>query len=74
MPVRRFRRVEDMPPPAWRTPGDPDLDRAIAFVLTTAARMSPLRFPPGVYKHRSIDEMMALQTEWRRAVRTQTRR
>lgn len=66
MPVRKFRSVEEMAAPPWRTPGDPALERAIAFVLTSAARMNPLRFPPGVYKHRSIEEMDALQTEWRR--------
>jgi len=65
MPVRKFRRIEDMTPPPPRTPG-PALDRAIAFVLNTAARMTPLRFPPGVYRHRSIEEMDALQDEWRR--------
>lgn len=67
MPVRKFRRGEDIPPPPWRTPGDPALERAVGFVLTSAARMSPLRFPPGVHKHRSIEEMDARQDEWRRA-------
>ena len=66
MPIRKFRRIEDMAPPPWRMPGDPELDRAIAFVLSAAARMSPLRFPPGIYRHRSFDEMHALQEEWRR--------
>ena len=64
MPVRKFRRIEDMTPPS-RTAGDPALDRAIAFVLDTAARMTPLRFPPGVYKHRTIEEMAATQDAWR---------
>lgn len=65
MPIRRFRRIEDMTPPP-RTPGDPAAERAIAFVLDTAARMTPLRFPPGVHKHRTIEEMDAQQDEWRR--------
>jgi hypothetical protein len=69
MPVRKFRRVEDMTPPPWRSPGDPALERAIAFVLNSAAMMSPLRFPPGVHKHRSIEEMEAVQARWRRAGR-----
>lgn len=67
MPVRKFRRVEDMTPPPWRTPGDPALHRAIGLVLNTAARMTPLRFPPGVYRHRSIEEMDAQQEIWRRS-------
>lgn len=65
MPIRKFRRVEDMTPPP-RLPGH-TLDRAIAFVLDTAARMTTLRFPPGVHKHRTIEEMDAQQDEWRRA-------
>jgi hypothetical protein len=71
MPVRKFRRGEDMASPQWRTPGDPALERAIAFVLTSAARMSRLRFPPGVHKHRSIEELDDRQTEWRRAAHHQ---
>jgi hypothetical protein len=73
MPLRKFRHVEDMTPPPWRTPGDPALERAIAFVLTSAARMSRIRFPPGVYRHRSIEEMNALQMEWRRVGRSEPR-
>jgi len=69
MPVRKFRRIEEMAPPPWRTPGDPALERAIAFVLTAAARMSRLRFPPGVHRHRSLEEMNALQEAWRRIER-----
>lgn len=67
MPVRKFRRVEDMTPPPWRIPGDPALDRAIGMVLNTAAQMTPLRFPPGVHRHRSIEEMDAQQDNWRRS-------
>lgn len=29
MPVRKFRSVEAMNQPVWRTPGDPELFRAI---------------------------------------------
>ena len=65
MPVRKFRSIEEMPPPPCRTPGDPALERAIAFVLTSAARMSRLCFPPGVHKHRSIAEMDMTQEQWR---------
>jgi len=66
MPVRKFRRVEDMTPPPFRVPGGLALQRSIAFVLNTAAHMSPLRFPAGVHKHRSVEEMDAQQNAWRR--------
>ena len=56
MPVRKFRSVEDMKP-TWRKPGDPMLYRAIASVWELARRTNPRRFPRGVYRYRSIEEM-----------------
>lgn len=50
MPVRKFRRVEDMPPPAWRRPGDPALARAIATVWTLGRALTPLKLKPGVHR------------------------
>lgn len=47
----------------WRAPG-PELWRAIARVWDFAARTCPRRFPPGVYKHRSIEEAQALRDKW----------
>jgi len=41
----------------WRSPGDPELYRAIRFTWELARRTNPRRFPPGVHKYRSIDEM-----------------
>jgi hypothetical protein len=29
--------------------------------------VSPLRFPPGVHKHRSIDDAQALRERWQEA-------
>jgi hypothetical protein len=63
MPVFKYRRVEDMPPP-WRTPGEPGLYEAIARVWEFGQRWIRPRFPPGVYKRRSIEEMNALDEEW----------
>ena len=66
MPVYKFRSVEDMPGPAWRTPGDPGLYRALASLSETTRRLHPRRFPAGVYKHRSIEEMNAQRDRWDR--------
>lgn len=63
MPVRKFRRVEDMPAP-WREPGDPALYRAIAAVWELGQRTAAPRFPPGVHKHRSLGDMNRLDEEW----------
>jgi hypothetical protein len=66
MPVYRFRSVEDMPGEMWRTPGDPELYRALARLWTASRRMRPRRFPPGVTKHRSIAEMNRQRDDWDR--------
>jgi len=63
MPIRKFRDVSEMEEP-WRTPGDPALFRAIASVWDFAARTCPLRFPPGVYRHRWIKDAKALRETW----------
>ncbi|OFW27255.1 MAG: hypothetical protein A3H97_12965 [Acidobacteria bacterium RIFCSPLOWO2_02_FULL_65_29] len=63
MPVRKFRSVEEMNQPTWRQPADPQLYRAIAFVWELALRTNPRRFPPGVHKYRSIDEMSRVQEQ-----------
>ena len=64
MPVRKFRSVEEMPGPARYLPGDPALFRAIAGVWTFGARANPRRFPPGVHRYHSIDEMNRAQERW----------
>ncbi len=66
MPVLRYRSVEAMAGNTRRRPGDPGLYRAIATVWELAQRTTALRFPPGVYKHRSIEEAEALRREWQR--------
>lgn len=57
MPVYRFRSIEEMDAYTWRTPGDPELYRAIRFTWDLARRTNPRRFRPGVHKFRSIEDM-----------------
>jgi hypothetical protein len=57
MPIRRFRSVEEMNRPNWRQPGSPELYRAIERVWSFGRRTSRIRFSPGVYRYRSIEEM-----------------
>jgi hypothetical protein len=61
MPVRRFRSIEQMKRPRWYQPGDPALYRAIAMTWELGRRTNSRRFPPGVHKYRSIEEMSATQ-------------
>ena len=64
MPVYKFRSIEDMSAPPRRTPGDPELYQAIANVWHFGRRTNPRRFPPGVRKYRSIEEMNRAQEQW----------
>lgn len=66
MPVRKFRGPEEMEAVLWRPPGHPDLLRAIASVWSFARTTCPRRFPPGVYRHRTIEEAQNLRERWER--------
>ena len=64
MPVYKYRSIEQMPDTPWRTPGDPGLYRALAGLSEMSRRLHQRRFPAGVYRHRSIEEMNAQRDEW----------
>jgi hypothetical protein len=66
MPVRKFRDVSEMEDTLWRERG-PELFAAIRRVWDFAARTVQPRFPHGVYKHRSIEEMNAQDERWAQA-------
>lgn len=63
MPIRKFRGVEEMEDTLWRSPGAA-LWAAIRRVWEFGARTGRPRFPPGVYKHRSIEDAKALRETW----------
>ncbi|HEY0554107.1 MAG TPA: hypothetical protein VGG20_07545 [Thermoanaerobaculia bacterium] len=67
MPVKKFRDLQAMEDSLWREPGDPALWRAIARVWSFVARTVPRHFPPGVYKHRSIEAAERLRDQWEEA-------
>ena len=64
MPVRKFRSVEELPPPPLHRRGSRALIEAIAATWSRSAWLAPPRFPPGVYRHRSIEEMNAKTDAW----------
>jgi hypothetical protein len=66
MPVRRFRSAEEMNQPLWREPGDPALYRAMKAVWDAGQRAFPRRYPPGVHRYRSIEELNAATERWMR--------
>ena len=64
MPVFKFRSVEELNQPIWRTPGDPALYEAIAALWRFGARTHKWRFPPGVHRHHSIQDLDATVERW----------
>jgi len=67
MPVKKYRDVSEMEPALWRDPGDPALFLAMARVWDFAMRSLRPRFPPGVYRHRSLEEAERLREQWEEA-------
>ena len=67
MGVRKFRSIQEMDGERWYEPGDPMLYRAIRRVWELGYRTLQPHFPPGVYKHRTMESMNALQESWAEA-------
>lgn len=64
MPFRRVRSLQELEDSLWHEPGEPALWEAVARAWDFAARTCPRRFPPGVYRHRSIEAAQSLRDEW----------
>jgi len=67
MPVRRFKSVEAMEGNTWYERDDPRLFRAIQTTWEFATRVTQPQFPPGVYKHRTVEEAQELLEVWEQA-------
>lgn len=67
MPVFKFRSVEEMEQGMWHPIGSPALFRAIRGVWELAERTCRRRFPPGVYRLRSMEEAERLREAWEQA-------
>lgn len=65
MPVKKYRSIEEMEP-VWHEPGSRELYEAIKEVWAFGARVLQPRFPPGVHKYRSFEEMQEAEEEWNR--------
>jgi hypothetical protein len=64
MPVRKFRSIADMPSPPPLAPLDPRNLKLACDLSGLAVRLRPRRFPPGVYKHRSLDDADRARRGW----------
>lgn len=67
MPVRKFRSIEQMKRGTWHEPGSPELFEAMRATWDLAHRTLRPYFPPGVYKHRSLEDAERLRDQWARA-------
>lgn len=67
MPVKKYRHVNEMEGNTWHEPGDPRLFEAIRAVWALVDRTTRPRFPPGVYRHRSLEEAEIHQQAWDQA-------
>lgn len=64
MPVRKFRSIEEMKAARGYERTDPRLPRVIEGIWDFGRRTARLRFPPGVYRYRNVEEMNARTAEW----------
>lgn len=64
MPVRKLRSLEEAEDAVWRDPGDPRLWEVIRGVWGLSSRVFPRRFPPGVHRHRSIEDANRQREAW----------
>lgn len=67
MPVRKYRSVGSMPQAAFREPRDPSNLRIACDLSTTASRLAPRRFPPGMHRYRSIALASEQRELWERS-------
>jgi hypothetical protein len=67
MPVRKYRSVEEMPEAAVGVPRDPENLKRACELSTAAVRFAPRRFPPGVYRYRSLDQAWEQRQAWERS-------
>lgn len=75
MPVRKFRSIEHMSDDATpRERGAEELWRAIGTAWAWASYFAPPEFPPGVYKHRTVDAWNAQTDAWEQEAITRARR
>ena len=64
MPVQKFHSFEAAADALWADPHDPRHWAAIRQVWALADRLSPQRFPSGVFKHRSIEDANRQMDAW----------
>lgn len=67
MPVKRLRSLEEAEDSLRRHPDDPKLWPSVAALWRLSDRLFRSRLPPGVYKHRSVEELNRQRERWEAA-------
>ena len=66
MPVQKFRYLKEMEI-SWVKPGTAEHSRSIQAVLALVSLFAPKRrFPPGVFKYRTVEEADTQRESWER--------
>jgi hypothetical protein len=63
MGVKKFRDISEMQEPVYQV-GSPHLYEVIRHVWGLSDLICPLRFPSGVFKHRSVEDAERLREQW----------
>jgi hypothetical protein len=64
MPIYKFRSLQESEDTLFQNPDDPELLSRIRSLWQFSARLFPRKFPPGVYKYRSIEEANKQKDAW----------
>lgn len=67
MPVRRLHSLQEAEDSLVRDPGDPRLRSKIGALWDFSDRLAPKSFPPGIHKHRCIEELNRQLEAWEAA-------
>ena len=64
MPVEKFRSVEELNQPRWLPKGSRMLWEAMRACALLGRATVDYRYPPGVYKHKSVQEAQETKRRW----------
>jgi len=64
VPVRKLRSLQEAEDSLVNDPKDPGHWASIAALWELSERLFPRRFPPGVYKYRSIEALNKQRDAW----------
>ena len=67
MTLRKYRSVEEMPPPDRLPPLDPDNLRIACELSELAYGLRPWSLEPGVRKYSSVEDAARARQEWERS-------